>query len=343
MTNFETAKIPGTELMQQPAAEVGSVRDGRNRRRQMIELRPFGNAGLQTPPLILGGNVFGWTADAATSFAVLDAFVAGGGRMIDTADVYSVWAPGNKGGESETIIGSWLARRGRTDDVLIATKVGMEGGLSATNIETRVDGSLKRLGLDRIDLLYAHRDDPDTPLDETLEAFERLVRAGKVRTLGASNYDAARLEAAAKIGQLHGWTGFSVLQADYSLVERSELEGDLLRVTRRRGIDACAYYALASGYLTGKYRSTADLSKSSRGDAVRKYVEGKGPRVLAVLDRVADETGATQAQVALAWVASKITAPIASATNVRQVEELLGAMELKLGAEHIAALDKASA
>ena len=238
----------------------------------MIELRPLGNAGLKTSPLILGGNVFGWTVDASTGFAVLEAFVAGGGRMIDTADVYSRWAPGNKGGESETIIGDWPARRDRTDRVLIATKVGAEGGLSASNIERRVNSSLKRLRVERIDLLYAHRDDPNTPLEETLEAFERLVRAGKVGTLGASNYDAARLEAAAQIAEERGFAGFSVLQSNYNLLERRELEGDLLRVARRRGIDVCAYYALANGYLTGKYRDKADLSKSARGESVGKYM-----------------------------------------------------------------------
>lgn len=309
----------------------------------MVELRRIGNGGLKTPPLILGGNVFGWTADAATGFAVLDAFAAGGGRMIDTADVYSIWVPGNKGGESETIIGDWLARRGRTDDVVIATKVGMEGGLSAGNIEKRVNGNLKRLGVERIDLLYAHADDPNTPIEETLEAFERLVRAGKVGTLGASNYKASRLEEAAQLAEEHDWIGFSVLQTNYSLVERSELEGDLLGVAHRHDIDACAYYALASGYLTGKYRSTSDLSKSPRGEAAKKYLEGNGPRVLAALDQVAEETSHTLAQVALAWVAAKITAPIASATTVQQVEELLGAMALKLSAAQVAALDAASA
>jgi aryl-alcohol dehydrogenase-like predicted oxidoreductase len=309
----------------------------------MIESRRFGNAGLKTPPLILGGNVFGWTADAATSFAVLDAFVAGGGSMIDTADVYARWMPGNKGGESERIIGDWLARRGPTDRVLIATKVGAEGGLSAANIESRVNGSLKRLRVERIDLLYAHRDDPNTPLEETLETFERLVRAGKVGTLGASNYDAARLETAAHIAEERGFVGFSVLQSKYNLVERGELEGDLLRVARRRGIDVCAYYALANGYLTGKYRSEADVSKSPRGESVKKYMAGNGPRVLAALDGVAHETGHTSAQVALAWIAAKIAAPIASATSVAQVEELLGAMQLQLNATQIAALDAASA
>jgi aryl-alcohol dehydrogenase-like predicted oxidoreductase len=308
----------------------------------MVELRRFGNAGLKTAPLILGGNVFGWTADAATSLAVLDAFVAGGGRMIDTADVYSRWAPGNKGGESETLIGDWLARRGHTDDVLIATKIGAEGGLSASNIERSVNGSLKRLRVERIDLLYAHRDDPNTRLEETLETFERFVRAGKIGTLGASNYDAARLDAAAQVAEQCGFLGYSVLQSKYNLLERSELEGDLLAVARRHGIDVCAYYALANGYLTGKYRSTADLSKSSRGERVRQYMAGKGPRVLAALDQVGQETGHTVAQVALAWIAGKIAAPIASATGVAQVEELCGAMEVELSAKQIAFLDEAS-
>jgi aryl-alcohol dehydrogenase-like predicted oxidoreductase len=308
----------------------------------MIKLRRFGNSGLEIPPLILGGNVFGWTADPTTSFAVLDAFIDGGGRMIDTADVYSRWVPGHKGGESETIVGDWLARRGRIDDVLIATKVGADGGLSAGNIETRVNGSLKRLRVEKIDLLYAHRDDPSTPIDETLDAFERLVRAGKVGTLGASNYNAARLAEAARVAEERRFTGFSVLQSNYNLLERNEVEGDVLRVARGRGIDVCAYYALANGYLTGKYRSTADLSKSRRGERVRKYLEGNGPRVLAALDAIAQETGHTPAQVALAWVAAKITAPIASATSVAQVQELLGALELALNTKQVAELDAAS-
>jgi aryl-alcohol dehydrogenase-like predicted oxidoreductase len=309
----------------------------------MLRLRRFGSGGLMIPPLILGGNVFGWTADSARSFAILDAFVAGGGRMIDTADVYSAWVPGNKGGESETIIGDWLAQRGRSDHVLIATKVGAQGGLSAANIESRVNGCLKRLRVDHIDLLFAHRDDQETPLEETLEAFERFIHAGKVRTLGASNYSASRLEAATKAAEKLGLTGFSVLQTNYSLVERRELEGELLAVARRRNIDVCGYYALASGYLTGKYRSRDDLSKSPRGEAARRYMEGNGPRVLAALEHVAAETGHTLAQVALAWVAAKITAPIASATSVVQVEELLGAMNLELSNEQVAALDAASA
>jgi len=211
----------------------------------MSNLRRFGSGGLTTPPLILGGNVFGWTADTARSFAVLDAFVAGGGRMVDTADVYSAWAPGNEGGESESIIGDWLAKRGRRGDLLIATKVGWEGGLSAANIEKRVNGSLKRLRVDCIDLLYAHRDDQNTPLEETLEAFERLVRTEKVRTLGASNYSGPRLEKATKVAEKLHLTGFSVLQSNYNLLHRHELEGDLLAVARQRKIDVCGYYALA--------------------------------------------------------------------------------------------------
>jgi aryl-alcohol dehydrogenase-like predicted oxidoreductase len=308
----------------------------------MSTLRRFGSSGLVIPPLILGGNVFGWTADRDRSFTVLDAFVAGGGRMIDTADVYSAWAPGNKGGESESIIGDWLSQRGQRDEVLIATKFGAQGGLSATNIETRVNASLKRLRVDRIDLLYAHRDDQETPLEETLE-FERLVRAGTVRTLGASNYSGPRLEAAAKVAERDHLSGFSVLQTNYSLLHRSELEGDLLAVAQRRQIDVCGYFALASGYLTGKYRNTGDLSKSPRGESVGKYVVGNGPRVLSAVERVASETGGTSAQVALAWVAAKITAPIASATSVAQVEELVGAMNLQLTIEQVAALDSTSA
>jgi aryl-alcohol dehydrogenase-like predicted oxidoreductase len=287
--------------------------------------------------------VFGWTADKARSFAVLDAFIAGGGRMVDTADVYSAWAPGNKGGESESIIGDWLVQRARSDDVLIATKVGAQGGLSAANIETRVNASLKRLRVDCIDLLYAHRDDQDTPIEETLEAFERLVGTGKVRTLGASNYSGPRLEAAAEVAERRHLTGFSVLQANYSLLHRSELEGSLLAVARHRNIDVCGYFALASGYLTGKYRTRKDLSKSPRGENVGKHMEGNGPRVLAALERVASETGHTPAQVALAWVSSKISAPVASATNVAQVEELLGAMSLELTDDQVATLDSASA
>ena len=308
----------------------------------MAVLRTLGASGLETPPLILGGNVFGWTADREASFAILDRFVAAGGTMIDTADTYSAWAPGNKGGESETVIGEWLARRGRRDDVLIATKVGFDGGLGAANIARAIDGSLRRLGTDYVDLYYAHRDDPDVPLEETLEAFERLVQAGKVRALGASQISAERLEQALDMAAANGWTGYSVLQTWYSLVERPRYEDSLQDVVARHGLGMCAFYALANGYLTGKYRSRADLGKSVRGDRVEDYLEGNGPRILAALDAVAAETGATAAQVALAWTAAQptVTAPLASARSLAQLEELLGSLALELKPHPLARLNE---
>jgi aryl-alcohol dehydrogenase-like predicted oxidoreductase len=311
----------------------------------MPQLRTLGSSGLRTPPLILGGNVFGWTADRETSFALLDRFVAAGGTMIDTADTYSAWAPGNKGGESETIIGEWLKRRGQRDDVLIATKVGFAGGLGAENIGRAIDGSLARLGTDYVDLYYAHRDDAEVPLEETLEAFDRLVRAGKVRALGASQISAERLTQALDISAANGWTGYSVLQTWYSLVERPKYEDALRTVVEGRGVGMCAFFALANGYLTGKYRAAGDLGKSVRSDRVEEYMAGHGPRVLAALDQVAAEAGATPAQVALAWTAAQpaVTAPLASARNLEQLEELLGSLELELAPEQIAVLDAASA
>jgi aryl-alcohol dehydrogenase-like predicted oxidoreductase len=307
-------------------------------------LRPLGPSGLHTPSLILGGNVFGWTADEPTSFRLMDAFVAGGGTMIDTADTYSAWAPGNKGGESETVIGNWLAVRGRRDDVLIATKVGFVGGLSVANIESAIEGSLRRLRTDYVDLYYAHRDDQDVPLEETLEAFGRLVRAGKVRALGASQIEAPRLERALDISAANGWTGYSVLQTWYSLVERPRFEDALAPLVQARGLGMAAFFALANGYLTGKYRSRADLSKSVRSDRVEEYLDGNGPRILAAMDEVAAELGATPPQVALAWTAAQpgVTAPLASATSLDQLEELLGSLELHLSADQLARLDLAS-
>ena len=307
-------------------------------------MRTLGSSGLAIPPLILGGNVFGWTADEATSFDILDRFVAAGGTMIDTADTYSAWAPGNKGGESEAIIGNWLERRGRRDDVLIATKVGFAGGLGAENIARAIDGSLRRLRTDYVDLYYAHRDDDVVPLEETLEAFDRLVKAGKVRALGASQIAAERLDKALDISAANGWTAYSVLQTWYSLVERPRYEEALAEVTGRRGLGMCAFFALANGYLTGKYRSADDLGKSVRSDRVTEYMEGNGPRVLAAMDEVAAETGATPAQVALAWVAAQptVTAPLASARTLDQLEELLGSLELELSQEQMAALNEAS-
>jgi aryl-alcohol dehydrogenase-like predicted oxidoreductase len=307
-------------------------------------MRLLGKSGLATPPLIFGGNVFGWTADEATSFALLDRFVAAGGTMIDTADTYSAWAPGNKGGESETIIGNWLKRRGRRHDVLIATKVGFDGGLGAANIARAVEASLRRLGTDTIDLYYAHRDDPVVPLEETLEAFDALVRAGKVRALGCSQISAERLELALAISEAAGSAGYSVLQTWYSLVERGKYEDALAAVVARHGLGMCAFFALANGYLTGKYRAADDIGKSVRGDRVEQYLDAQGPRVLEALDAVAAEAGATPAQVALAWVAAQptVTAPLASARTLEQLEELIGSMELELTPAQIAALDAAS-
>jgi aryl-alcohol dehydrogenase-like predicted oxidoreductase len=310
--------------------------------------RKLGDSGLVTPPLILGGNVFGWTADQATSFSILDAFVAGGGRMIDTADMYSAWFPGNQGGESESVIGAWLSARGRRDDVLIATKVGMElagtKGLAPARIARSIDESLRRLQTDYVDLYFAHKDDPDTPLADTLEAFDRLVKAGKVRSLGASNYEAARLQEALEISSRQGLARYTVLQPWYNLVEREKFEGPLQDLCVARNIAAVPYYGVASGFLTGKYRSTGDVAGKPRARAVEKYVNEFGFGVLRALDTVAAQAGATPAQIAIAWLAAQpaVAAPIVSATSVAQLEELLHAMRLSLTSEQLALLDAAS-
>lgn len=311
--------------------------------------RKLGTSGFTTPPPILGGNVFGWTADAATSASILDAFVAGGGRMVDTADVYATWIAGNTGGESESIIGAWLAARGRRDDVVIATKVGSEmggtRGLAPDRIAAAVDASLRRLRTDYIDLYFAHVDDVDTPLEATLGAFDGLVRAGKVRAIGASNHSAARLEQALRISENHGWASYAVLQPPFNLLERSSFEGALQDLCVTRDIAVVPYYGLASGFLTGKYRRREDLAGKARGGAAARYLNAHGLAVLEALDAVAADAGATQAQVALAWLAAQpaVAAPIASATSVAQVEELLGAMRLSLTGDQLAVLDAASA
>jgi aryl-alcohol dehydrogenase-like predicted oxidoreductase len=315
----------------------------------MTTERKLGDSGLETPPLILGGNVFGWTIDRATSFAVLDAFVAGGGRMIDTADVYSIWAPGNVGGESETIIGEWLANRRRRDDVLIATKVGMKpdgpGALTAERINTCVEASLKRLRTDCIDLYYAHRDDAETHLEITLTTFDELVRSGKVRAIGASNYEANRLQRALEISNEKNLDRYTVLQPHYNLVSRNLFEGPLQDLCLAKGIAVVPYYGLASGFLTGKYRTKADLAGKPRANAAEKHLNDFGLRVLAALDQVAAEAGATLAQVAIAWLIAQpsVVAPLASATSVPQVEELLAAMHLQLTSSQLALLNSASA
>jgi aryl-alcohol dehydrogenase-like predicted oxidoreductase len=313
------------------------------------DLKPIGRSGLETPRLVLGGNVFGWTAKGKEAFRILDRFADAGGRMIDTADVYSAWVSGHKGGESESLIGEWLKRSGRRGEMLIATKVGMlpgDGGakLEPARIAAAAEASLKRLGVETIDLYYAHQDDEATPLEESLAAFDRLVKDGKVRALGASNYRAERLGEALAISARNGLARYEALQPEYHLMTRTRYEGALQRLCVDEGIGVLPYYGLASGFLTGKYRSTADFGQSVRGDGMAKYLNARGLGVLGTLDAVARETGATQSQIALAWIAAQpgVAAPIASARTVEQLEELIGAMELELSEDQLARLDAAS-
>ena len=310
----------------------------------MAELRQLGTSGLATPPLVLGGNVFGFTVKGEEAFAVLDRFVAAGGTMVDTADVYSAWVPGHVGGESETLLGEWLRRRGRRDDVLIATKVGYDKGLSAAHVAAAAEASLRRLGTDHIDLYYAHKDDAGTPLEETLQAFDRLVRDGKVRAIGASNYSADRLAEALAVSEREGLATFTVLQPEYNLMSRDKFEGPLQQLAIDRDLGVLPYFGLASGFLTGKYRSPDDLGKSVRGGGMKRYLNDRGFNVLAALDDIAGETDSTPAQVALAWLAAQpgVTAPIASATSLAQLEELLGVLTLELSADQVERLNAAS-
>jgi len=310
--------------------------------------RTLGATALETPPMILGGNVFGWTVDRDASFRILDAFVDRGGTMIDTADVYSAWVDGHQGGESETIIGEWLRRSGKRDQVLIATKVGMlpgDGGakLAPARIAAAAEASLRRLGTGHIDLYYAHQDDEDTPQADYLAAFGRLIDAGKVRVLGASNFRAMRLKSALDLATSAGLPRFHALQPEYNLVSRHKYEGELQNLCVEHNIGVAPYYGLAAGFLTGKYRSTADLSKSVRGGGMAELLAGKGAAVLAAMDEVAAETGATLPQIALAWLAAQegVVAPIASATSVEQLDELVGAWQLSLTAEQLARLTDA--
>ena len=315
-----------------------------------MQTRALGRSGLRTPPLAFGGNVFGWTVDEKTSFALLDAFVDAGFDFIDTADMYSRWAAGNQGGESETIIGNWLKRSGKRDKVVIATKAGMEmgpdrKGLSAAYLRRAVDDSLRRLQIDCIDLYQAHRDDPETPLEETLCAYAEMIRAGKVRVIGASNYGAARLAEALAVSGRTGLPRYESLQPEYNLYSRAGYEAELEPLCRANGVGVIGYYSLASGFLSGKYRSAADAGKSARGGGVAaKYLNERGFRILAALDAVAARTGATAAQVALAWLIARpgVTAPIVSATSLGQLDELIGATRLGLDAGAIAELDRAS-
>jgi aryl-alcohol dehydrogenase-like predicted oxidoreductase len=312
----------------------------------MVEKRPIGTSGIEVAPLALGGNVFGWTADEEASFAILDAFVDAGGTMIDTADVYTAWVPGHVGGESETVIGKWLKRDpSKRDKVVIATKVGFLEGLAPDKIAAACDASLGRLGIDRIDLYYQHKDDESVPVADSLGAFERLVEAGKVRAIGLSQFTAARLDEALETSRRLGLTRVSALQPWYNLVERAKYEDDLRAVAERHSLAVFPFYSLANGFLTGKYRSKDDLNKSVRGMRNVEYLEGRGMRVLAALDEVAAETGAALATVTLAWTVAQptITAAIASATSVPQLAELLASLQLQLTPDQVARLDAASA
>ncbi|WP_043340084.1 aldo/keto reductase [Belnapia moabensis] len=315
-----------------------------------MEERSLGRSGIKVPPLMFGGNVFGWTIDKAQSHRILDRLVDAGLYAIDTADVYSAWAPGHQGGESETIIGEWLKASGKRGQVVIATKVGMkmgsgEQGLSRGWIVKEVEASLRRLQTDVIDLYQAHKDDETVPLEETLGAFADLIKAGKVRAIGASNYSAPRLKEALEVSAKHGLPRYETLQPLYNLMDRKVFEEALEPLCRAEGIGVINYYALASGFLSGKYRSEADFGKSKRGGNMGKYLTPRGLKVLAALDAVAGEVAATPAQVAIAWLLAKpaVTAPIASATSSDQLEDLLGATALGLSPAQVAALDEASA
>ncbi len=311
--------------------------------------REIGKSGLYIAPLAFGGNVLGWTIDEPTSFRLLDAFVAAGFNLIDTADVYSRWVPGHAGGESETILGRWLKQPGKRDKVLIATKLGMEMGpgevgLSRAYIFRAVEASLKRLQTDRIDLYQSHKDDPNTPLEETLGAFAELIRQGKVRAIGASNYSADRLAEALAISKTNGLPRYECLQPHYNLLERPLYEDALEPLCVREGLGVIPYFPLAAGFLSGKYRSEADLAKSKRGASVKKYLNERGLRVVDALADVAARLGATPVQVALAWLIARpsVTAPIVSATSEGQFADLVGAATLKLDAAAVSRLNEAS-
>jgi aryl-alcohol dehydrogenase-like predicted oxidoreductase len=313
----------------------------------MTSLRKLGSSGLEVFPLALGGNVFGWTADETQSFAVLDAYTAAGGNFVDTADSYSAWVDGNRGGESETIIGKWLKARGNRSDVVIATKVSQHPdypGLTADNIKAAADASLRRLGTDHIDLYYTHFDKPEVPVEEIIGALDELVRAGKVRHIAASNISPERLRASLEFSDREGLTRYVALQPHYNLVSRDTYEGDLLDLAERAGLAAVPYYALASGFLTGKYRPGTTVDSPRAGGAAKHLETERGQRVLAALDEIAAAHDAPVATVALAWLAAQptVAAPIASARTVRQLPELLAVAELTLTDDEVARLTRAS-
>ena len=317
-----------------------------------MQQRPLGNTGLDIAPLVFGGNVLGWTIDEATSFEVLDAFVEHGFNAIDTADVYSAWAPGNQGGESETVLGRWFkARPGMRDRVTLFTKVGSDmgspdrKGLSARWIQQAVEDSLRRLGTDHIDLYFSHWPDPDVPYEETLRAYDTLLRAGKIRAIGASNLDAAQLADALAVSRNQGLPAYGVLQPEYNLYQRNTYEGALRDLCIRENLGVVTYYSLASGFLSGKYRSKADLGKSARGAGIEKYLDARGMAILQALDEVAQAHTAQPAEVALAWLMARegVTAPIASATSRAQVASFARAAALVLSADEMKQLNTASA
>ena len=314
-----------------------------------MQKRKLGRSDLQVSPLAFGGNVFGWTADEATSFRLLDRFVDEGFNFIDTADMYSKWVPGNKGGESETIIGKWLKKSGKRGKVVIATKLGMEmapdkKGLAPAYINNAVKDSLKRLQTDYIDLYQSHTDDAQTPLADTLGAYDKLIKAGKVRAIGASNYSAERFEESLAVSEKNKLPRYESMQPNYNLIDRADYEAKMQDVCVKNEIGVISYFSLASGFLTGKYRSEADLAKGPRGQMVKKYLNDKGFKVLAALDSVAKESSSTPGRVALAWVMAQpgIAAPIASATSLPQLEDLFAATRLKLDAASLRRLDEAS-
>jgi aryl-alcohol dehydrogenase-like predicted oxidoreductase len=312
-----------------------------------MQHRTIGTSDLKVAPLVFGGNVFGWTADERTSFSLLDAFVDHGLNFIDTADVYSAWVEGHQGGESETIIGKWLKESGKRDKVVLATKVGMLGtrpGLSAVNIEAAVNDSLKRLKTDYIDVYFSHLDDDKTPLIDTLGAYQKLITAGKVRVIGASNYTGERLEEALKVSEKEGIAGYQVLQPEYNLYDRAAYEGDQEPVATAHKVSVVTYYSLASGFLSGKYRSKADTENTARGSKVSGYLNDRGLAIIDALAKVADQHGVAPATIALAWLIARpsVTAPIASATSVTQLESLAEATRITLEPEDIAVLNEVS-
>jgi aryl-alcohol dehydrogenase-like predicted oxidoreductase len=315
-----------------------------------MQMRTLGRSGLEAAPLAFGGNVFGWTVDEATSFQLLDAFVDAGFNLIDTADSYSRWVTGHQGGESETIMGRWIARRGRHDDVIIATKVGSDMGqghkvLRKEYVLRAAEASLRRLQVDCIDLYQSHWDDESTPFEETLGAYEQLLRQGKVRAIGASNLSAARLKQALEVSASTGLPRYATLQPHYNLYERASFEGELQALCVRENLGVITYFSLAAGFLTGKYRSEADFAKSARGAGMKKFLNPRGMKILDALDAIARRYRAKPAQIALAWLMARpgVTAPIASATSLDQLREILSAVTLKLDAEAIKSLDQASA